>query len=58
MAHALSKVCACCGFPTLPVDSIFEICPFCGWHDDGVQNDDPDYRGGANKLSLNDYRQQ
>jgi hypothetical protein len=53
-----NKVCACCGFPTLPTGSIFEICPLCGWQDDGVQNDDPNYWGGANELSLNDYRNQ
>jgi len=51
-----NKICACCELPTLPKDSIFEICPLCGWQDDGVQNDDPSYSGGANKLSLNDYQ--
>ncbi|MDR1293783.1 MAG: hypothetical protein LBK59_02300 [Bifidobacteriaceae bacterium] len=30
--------------------------PLCDWHDDIVQNDDPDLAGGANKLSLNEYR--
>jgi hypothetical protein len=53
-----NKKCECCGFFTLPEDSIFEICPLCGWQDDGVQNDDPDYAGGANELSLNEYRSQ
>lgn len=51
-----NKACFCCGFETLPHGSIFEICPLCGWQDDGVQNDDPDYKGGANELSLNEYR--
>ena len=53
-----NKACACCGFETLPFDSIFEICPLCGWQDDDVQNDDPNYEGGANELSLNKYRAQ
>ncbi|MDR2610017.1 MAG: hypothetical protein LBC58_01010 [Clostridiales Family XIII bacterium] len=53
-----NKSCVCCGFPTLPEDSLFEICPICGWQDDPVQNDDPDYAGGANKESLNEYRAQ
>ena len=53
-----NKTCACCGFATLPQNSIFEICPLCGWQDDAVQNDDSDYWGGANELSLNDYRAQ
>jgi hypothetical protein len=35
---------------------MFEICPLCGWEDDDIQNDDPDYAGGANELSLNQYR--
>jgi cysteine-rich CPCC protein len=29
----------------------------CGWEDDLVQFHDPDYRGGANKVSLNEARQ-
>ncbi|MCC8042205.1 MAG: hypothetical protein LIO69_01545 [Oscillospiraceae bacterium] len=29
---------------------------FCGWENDGVQYDDPDYAGGANPESLNEYR--
>ena len=30
----------------------FEICDICGWEDDNVQLQDPQYRGGANKKSL------
>jgi hypothetical protein len=56
--NPINKVCACCGFATLPPGSVFEICALCGWQDDGVQNDDPDYAGGANELSLNEYRAQ
>jgi hypothetical protein len=51
-----NKSCSCCGFLTLPSDSLFEICPICGWQDDPVQNDDPDYAGGANMQSLNEYQ--
>jgi hypothetical protein len=51
-----NKNCICCGFPTLPESSLFEICPICGWQDDPVQNDDSDYAGGANTESLNAYR--
>jgi hypothetical protein len=35
----------------------YEICPICGWEDDLVQFEDSDYRGGANHLSLNEWRQ-
>ncbi len=46
--------CPCCGFLTLdqkPPGS-YAICPVCWWEDDGVQARDPDYAGGANKVSL------
>lgn len=33
-----------------------EICPICDWINDSVQNTDPNYTGGENKLSLNEYR--
>jgi hypothetical protein len=51
----------CCRYLTI-LDALsgppgtFYICPVCGWEDDNVQHDDPDYRGGANIGSLNEYR--
>ncbi len=33
------------------------ICPKCGWEDDNLQHDDPDYCGGANDVSLNQAKQ-
>lgn len=47
------KVCACCG---APVSESYEVCKVCGWENDSVQNRDPDFAGGANKESLNEYR--
>ena len=46
--------CPCCGYRTLsePPPGTFEICAICYWEDDNVQFDDPDYEGGANKVSL------
>ena len=35
-------------------DNNFQVCDVCGWENDGVQHDDPDYRGGANFVSLNE----
>lgn len=53
-----SYPCPCCGFLTLsgPTRGTFDICPVCGWEDDEVQFNDPEYRGGANYLSLNEAR--
>ena len=33
-----------------------EICEVCGWQDDVVQQKDPNYEGGANNLSFNQYK--
>ena len=32
------------------------VCGACGWEQDPVQEDDPDYHGGANYESLNEAR--
>ena len=50
--------CPCCERLTLTEEppGTHEICPACGWEDDPVQFDNPDYAGGANSLSLNEAR--
>lgn len=48
--------CPCCGSKTLSEAGAYEICDVCDWEDDPVQSADPDYAGGANKLSLNEAR--
>jgi cysteine-rich CPCC protein len=50
--------CPCCDEPRLaePPPGTFEICKVCGWEDDNVQFDDPDYKGGANHESLRQAR--
>ncbi|MDR0501302.1 MAG: hypothetical protein LBG97_08715 [Coriobacteriales bacterium] len=50
------KPCPVCGYMTLKADEIYDICAICMWEDDPIQNEDPDYSGGANDLSLNDYK--
>ena len=35
----------------------FEICPICNWEDDYVQYNDLNFKGGANKESLNEARE-
>lgn len=34
----------------------FDICDICSWEDDDLQFENPDYRGGANSVSLNEAR--
>ena len=52
--------CPCCGHLTLSEDthSTYEICSVCGWEDDPVQFKNPDFKGGANKESLNEAKAQ
>ena len=35
--------CKMCGMGD--INFIHSICPYCGWKDDGLQNDKPDYMG-------------
>jgi hypothetical protein len=46
--------CPCCGYKTFshPPNGSFEICEVCFWEDKEAQLEDPDFRGGANKVSL------
>jgi len=50
--------CPVCGERNFEDDNNFEVCDVCGWENDGVQLDDPDFRGGANNESLNERRAQ
>lgn len=51
------KICKCCGKYELDNNSIFQVCLICGWESDPVQEDNPDYSGGANEESLNEYKE-
>lgn len=50
------RMCACCGKYELEMPD-YDVCEICGWEDDPLQNMKPDYRGGANKMSLNQARE-
>ncbi|MGS0646847.1 CPCC family cysteine-rich protein [Komagataeibacter melomenusus] len=50
------RPCPCCKSPEISEYGEYEICRVCNWEDDPVQSADPDYSGGANKLSLNQAR--
>ena len=51
--------CPCCGFLTRPreVPGSFAICPVCRWEDDNLQFADPTYASGANRISLNEAKE-
>ena len=50
------RLCPVCGKYEFEEEDWYEVCPICGWEDDSLQRDDPDYSGGANDMSLNEYR--
>ena len=49
-----SYKCKVCGLGDIEHD--FAICEYCGWESDNIQNDDHEYIGGANEMSLNQYK--
>lgn len=51
-------MCPVCGKYKFEWENSFCICPYCGWEDNALQNDDPDYVSESNRLSLNEYRKQ
>lgn len=50
------RLCPCCKKHKFEEPGKYEICPVCNWEDDPKQRKDPDYAGGANELSLREYR--
>lgn len=47
-------ICPCCGNNTLDLkDNNYDICEICNWENDPYQLKNPDYHGGANRISLN-----
>ena len=51
-----TRICPCCRHYAFEEKNAYEICPVCGWEDDPIQRKDPDYAGGANKMSLREAR--
>lgn len=51
--------CPCCRYLTFdtPERGSYDICPICFWEDDQMQFDHPDARGGANRVSLSEARE-
>lgn len=46
--------CPCCGYKRFSHEpnGSYEICEVCYWEDDLTQLNDPDYKNGANRVSL------
>lgn len=49
--------CLVCHNLTLDADSLFDICDVCNWQNDPAWQTDPNRRGGANSISLNEARE-
>ncbi|MGP9078378.1 CPCC family cysteine-rich protein [Yersinia pseudotuberculosis] len=49
--------CPCCGEKVFEALGEHDICPNCDWEDDPIQSKEPDYVGGANKMSLNEAKE-
>jgi hypothetical protein len=49
-------LCPCCEMHHFKNKDFYEFCPICDWQDDPVQRRDAAYIGGANKLSLNEFK--
>jgi hypothetical protein len=46
--------CPCCGYKTFidKPEGNYDICEVCFWEDDPIQFANPNYRNGANEVSL------
>jgi hypothetical protein len=53
---SIKKICPCCEQHDFIMPNNYEACPICHWKDDLLQRMEPDFKGGANKLSLNEYK--
>lgn len=49
-------ICPVCKKHIFSEHASYEICPICGWEDDAVAARHPDLEGGANGMSLNEYK--
>ena len=48
------RKCRMCG--EAEIEHEFQVCKVCGWEDDEIQYENPDYIGGANDMSFNMYK--
>ena len=45
--------CPVCGQYEFAQQDDYDVCEVCSWENDGLQEKQPDYEGGANNISLN-----
>lgn len=50
-------LCPVCGKYKFEEVGDYDICEVCGWENDPLQMERPDYRGGANHMSLSEARE-
>lgn len=50
-------LCPVCGQHQFRLNGTSEMCPVCNWINDSLQNTEPDYCDGENKLCLNEYKE-
>ena len=50
--------CPVCELYEFAEEDDYDSCDICHWQNDSLQLKRPDYWGGANDLSLNDYKAQ
>jgi hypothetical protein len=51
-----NRACPCCGKENMLCELDYDICRNCGWEDDPLQRDDPDYTGANGYLTLNEAK--
>lgn len=49
-------ICPICEEYSFEYPDDYDICPICGWENDGIQRVKKDYWGGANYLSVNEAK--
>lgn len=49
-------ICPVCGNHHFEEKNAYEECPVCGWADDLLQRCDHDYKGGFNRISVNEAK--
>jgi hypothetical protein len=50
------RTCPCCEKENMLCELDYDICQNCGWEDDPLQREDPDYTGANGYLTLNEAK--